>query len=406
MRVEQHLGHDGSRRGPGRLGLRGVGDAATYDEQSAQQADEEHADGPGQGVLPATPASASVDHRDAREGSRLREGCQRLEGLGHPVLRRTGLLAEAPGRALPTDLGALAADPELAADVVEAQPREAGQQEGLALVVAELVEPLEHLALRHVEALLAVPGPAGVTPLRHRPGARAEPLLGIREAADLRPVVPRGDEGVADRVAGGAQVAGQRVGLEDQPASAGEVEVVEVAGRPTGVRHDGTRLPARLTAGDAPLGQDGTAMTDLLNRPSTNASSDPASRGLLGRALRRRLESDPGPRSLATSAAIAAVGSAAITLGLCMALALVGWYLADAGAHGQTTDALRVGTDVWLVGHGSGLTVGGLPLRVVPLTLTVVFALGQDGLLKGSGRIAVKVINHLGDEVMKVFSIA
>ena len=116
-------------------------------------------------------------------------------------------------------------------------------------------------------------------------------------------------------------------------------------------------------------------MTDLLNRPSTNASSDPASRGLLGRALRRRLESDPGPRSLATSAAIAAVGSAAITLGLCMALALVGWYLADAGAHGQTTDALRVGTDVWLVGHGSGLTVDGLPLHVVPLTLSVVFAL-------------------------------
>ena len=40
-----------------------------------------------------------------------------------------------------------------------------------------------------------------------------------------------------------------------------------------------------------------------------------------------------------------------------MAVAVVGWFLADAGAHGQTTDALRVGADAWLVGNGSGLSV-------------------------------------------------
>ena len=54
----------------------------------------------------------------------------------------------------------------------------------------------------------------------------------------------------------------------------------------------------------------------------------------------------------------------------CMAVAVIGWFLADAGAHGQTTDALRVGADVWLVGHGSGLSVRGVPLGIVPLTLT------------------------------------
>ena len=61
-----------------------------------------------------------------------------------------------------------------------------------------------------------------------------------------------------------------------------------------------------------------------------------------------------------------------------MAVAVVGWFLADAGAHGQTTDALRVGADVWLVGHGSG------PQRrrrtrsaIVPLALTGLIAAGR-----------------------------
>ena len=56
-----------------------------------------------------------------------------------------------------------------------------------------------------------------------------------------------------------------------------------------------------------------------------------------------------------------------------MAVAVIGWFLADAGAHGETTDALRVGADVWLVGHGSGLTVRGAPLGIVPLALTALF---------------------------------
>jgi hypothetical protein len=57
-----------------------------------------------------------------------------------------------------------------------------------------------------------------------------------------------------------------------------------------------------------------------------------------------------------------------------MAVAVLGWFLADAGAHGNTTDALRVGADAWLVGHGSHLTVNGLPLGIIPLALTMVFA--------------------------------
>ncbi len=75
------------------------------------------------------------------------------------------------------------------------------------------------------------------------------------------------------------------------------------------------------------------------------------------------------------SAAIAALGAAGSALVTCMALAVIGWFLADAGAHGATTDALRVGADVWLVGHGAQLTLSGVPLGIVPLTVTALLAL-------------------------------
>ncbi len=133
-------------------------------------------------------------------------------------------------------------------------------------------------------------------------------------------------------------------------------------------------------------------MTDLLSRPSATGSSGRSSRGaafrLLGRLTGRlpgRRAQGPEPtsgpsghhsqgRPLTVSAALAALLAAGITLLLCMALAVVGWFLADAGAHGQTTDALRVGAGAWLVGHGAGLTVSGVPLGIVPLALTAVMA--------------------------------
>jgi Family of unknown function (DUF6350) len=119
-------------------------------------------------------------------------------------------------------------------------------------------------------------------------------------------------------------------------------------------------------------------MTDLLNRPSATSASTRPPTSRLGRvlgALRGRPTDGSGPgdpeaRPLNVSAAIAALAAAATTMVTFMAVAVIGWFLADAGAHGQTTDALRVGADVWLVGHGSGLTVSGVPLGMVPLTLT------------------------------------
>jgi hypothetical protein len=83
---------------------------------------------------------------------------------------------------------------------------------------------------------------------------------------------------------------------------------------------------------------------------------------------------EPG-RPLSATAAMGGAIAVAITLVLCMSLALTSWFLADGGAHGQTTDALRVGADAWLMGHGSHLTLTGLPLGITPLALTMMLGL-------------------------------
>ncbi len=58
-----------------------------------------------------------------------------------------------------------------------------------------------------------------------------------------------------------------------------------------------------------------------------------------------------------------------------MAVAVAGWFIADAGAHGQTNGALRTGAYIWLLGHGARLDLNGVPIGIVPLGLTAVFAL-------------------------------
>ena len=53
------------------------------------------------------------------------------------------------------------------------------------------------------------------------------------------------------------------------------------------------------------------------------------------------------------------------------ALAVVGWFLADAGSHGQTRDALRVGALGWLSAHMSGVTIRGTTITAAPLLVTL-----------------------------------
>ena len=108
-------------------------------------------------------------------------------------------------------------------------------------------------------------------------------------------------------------------------------------------------------------------MTDLLDPPATRDAAASA------------------PRSLTLTSALAGLAAPAIVLAGCMVVALVGWYASDAGAHGTTRDALRVGTDAWLLAHGAHLhlatgsvavTLTALPLGLTAVSLYVAHRLG------------------------------
>lgn len=98
-------------------------------------------------------------------------------------------------------------------------------------------------------------------------------------------------------------------------------------------------------------------MTDLLARPSRSVPPPPEPTG-------------PVARPLWLGAAFAGAVASGAVLIACMAVGLVGWFASDAGAHGDTRDAIRVGAVAWLLGHGSGLTLGATTIGVVPLGLT------------------------------------
>lgn len=85
----------------------------------------------------------------------------------------------------------------------------------------------------------------------------------------------------------------------------------------------------------------------------------------------------PTVRPAAPLALVAFAGGVVAALApllVCLALGVVGWFLADAGSHGAPSDGLRVGATAWLMGHGSGVAVEGVRVSVVPLGLTLLAA--------------------------------
>lgn len=118
--------------------------------------------------------------------------------------------------------------------------------------------------------------------------------------------------------------------------------------------------------------------TDLLSRPRRSPSGSAK-------------DSGPQPRSLPTSALLAGILASSITLVVAMSIAVIGWFLADAGSHGDTTDALRAGADAWLVGHGTHLVVGGVSVGVWPLALTLALLSATFRAGRWAGRTAEPV---------------
>lgn len=106
-------------------------------------------------------------------------------------------------------------------------------------------------------------------------------------------------------------------------------------------------------------------MTSLQSPPTSRTAKRPESE------LRQALVSR---RPLVPTATIGGALAAAGPLLVCLAVAVVGWFLTDAGGHGTPSDALRVGALGWLVAHGSGVTVEGARLTAVPLGITLICA--------------------------------
>jgi hypothetical protein len=79
-------------------------------------------------------------------------------------------------------------------------------------------------------------------------------------------------------------------------------------------------------------------------------------------------------RPVVVGALLAGSAAAVSMLVALMALALAAWFSADQGSHGTTRDALRIGADAWLLGHGSALDVGVTTITVMPLGLTLLCA--------------------------------
>lgn len=110
----------------------------------------------------------------------------------------------------------------------------------------------------------------------------------------------------------------------------------------------------------------GTVTTPTRTR--TGATARPAASVPLGGAA----EDGPG-RPLLLLALLVAVALLGAGLVVTTGLAVIGWLAGDDGGFG---DALRVGAAGWLVATGSGVTVGGVSVGLIPLAGPLLVLLG------------------------------
>lgn len=89
---------------------------------------------------------------------------------------------------------------------------------------------------------------------------------------------------------------------------------------------------------------------------------------------RERTSTGRAQRPLVLIATLGGAAAALAPLLVCAAVGIIGWFAADAGAHGAPRDGMRMGAVAWLMAHGSGITVRGVAVGAVPLGLTVICA--------------------------------
>lgn len=89
---------------------------------------------------------------------------------------------------------------------------------------------------------------------------------------------------------------------------------------------------------------------------------------------RDRTSTSRSQRPLVLIATLGGAAAALAPLLVCVAVGIVGWFVADAGAHGAPRDGMQMGAVAWLMAHGSGITVRGVAVGAVPLGLTAICA--------------------------------
>lgn len=125
----------------------------------------------------------------------------------------------------------------------------------------------------------------------------------------------------------------------------------------TSLQSSTSRRPAGRPGGPGGTGRGGARG----GRGSTRSDAD----------LRRELATS---RPLVPTASIGGAVAAGGPLLVCLAVAVVGWFLTDAGGEGTPSGALRVGAHGWLVAHGSSVAVEGIRITAIPLGLTLLCA--------------------------------
>ncbi|MBM9459686.1 hypothetical protein JK386_07205 [Nocardioides sp. zg-536] len=112
-------------------------------------------------------------------------------------------------------------------------------------------------------------------------------------------------------------------------------------------------------------------MTSLQSPPARRSSRSRGSGHRTDAELRRDLATQ---RPLVPTATLGGAIAAGGPLLVCLALAVVGWFLTDAGSQGTPSGALRVGAHGWLAAHGSTVAVEGIRITAIPLGLTLLCA--------------------------------
>lgn len=113
------------------------------------------------------------------------------------------------------------------------------------------------------------------------------------------------------------------------------------------------------------------------------------------------VEDRAGSPATVLAGVLAALSAAGTMLLVVVAVALAGWFGADAGRYGDTRDAVRVGADAWLLAHGSGLQLRGATVTALPLGLTLLCG----WTVHRSGRWAARRAGLAGADVRVVLAL-